>query len=460
MPNRNNRSSRNPFDLPTMADMEVPLPRSTAGELFPDGSCLELILRPESDEMEFAFVRGQKTSVGTSFEVDGHTYAPAPIDSSFLRATVLPSGLKAYGSTNQLFTEIRDLFTQFGFLEDVCLLASYFLLATWFTELLPIAPCFVINGPRSEALLLLDLLGCLVRRPLHFGEPERAVLSCLPYVLQPTLLFSDYSTKPRVKNLLAISSRRGYQLARGSNVVAAFYAKAIYCGAALANDDFGGAAIRAHLEVIRGRFPLLNSQNKLRIIAEFQPKLLAYRAATHVAVSQSEFDLPELSSDVRILARTLGVCVVGSPEIQAGLKRLLGSYDAGIRAERRYDVRYVAIESLFSFCHTRIDEKIYVGEVTKTVDEIQKSRGEGGAHSARQMGDVLRSLGFHAKRDGNGFSILLTENMRRYIHELARDFEIKALQESEGPCDLCTEYLAALGVTSDDGAGTGDTNGE
>jgi hypothetical protein len=34
------------------------------------------------------------------------------------------------------------------------------------------------------------------------------------------------------------------------------------------------------------------------------------------------------------------------------------------------------------------------------------------------------------------------------------------LQESEGPCDLCTEYLAALGVTSDDGAGTGDTNGE
>jgi hypothetical protein len=66
-----------------MADMEVPLPRSTAGELFPDGSCLELILRPESDEMEFAFVRGQKTSVGTSFEVDGHTYAPAPIDSSF-----------------------------------------------------------------------------------------------------------------------------------------------------------------------------------------------------------------------------------------------------------------------------------------------------------------------------------------------------------------------------------------
>ena len=381
---------------------ERPLRRSTAGELFPDGSCLDLILRSQSDQLELVYVRGKETSIDARPEVQGLIYVPVQIDPSFLRATVLPTELKTNKSTNELFTAIRKLFTDHGFSEDISLLATCFILATWFLEAHAIAPCLVICGPRSEALLLIDLLGCIVRRPLHFGDLERAILTCLPYELQPTLLLSHQSTRPRAKELLAISSRRGCQLARGTKVVNAFHSKAIYCGTALTNDDLGGGAIRIHLAPIRGHLPVLSPEDQLRIAKEFQPKLLAYRAGSHLAVSRSTFDLPELSSEIRILARTLGACVVGAPEIQADLKRILESHDAEARAEHWCDVRCVAIEALLAFCHTRPDAKVYVGEITAAIEEIQKNGGETGALEARQIGEILRSLGIHSKRDRLG----------------------------------------------------------
>jgi len=439
---------------------ERPLRRSTAGELFPDGSCLDLILRSGSDQPDLVYVCGEKTSIDAKFEVQGLIYVTAQIDPSFVRATVLPAELKAYESTSKLYTAIRDLFTERGFSKDVSVLTAHFAVATWLAELFVVAPCLVIGGPRSEALLLLDLLGCIVRRPLQVGDLERAILTCLPYELQRTLLLSHQSSRPRAKELLAISSHRGCQLARGTTVVNAFHSKAIYCGAPLTNDDLGGGAIRIHLSPIRGHRPALSPEDQLRIANEFQPKLLAYRAANHLAVNRSTFDLPALSSEIRVLARTLGACVVGAPEIQADLKRILESYDAEARAEHWCDVRCVAIEVLLAFCHTRPDAKIYVGEVTKSVDEIQQSRGEACALEARQIGEILRSLGIHSKRDGQGFSIVLTEKMRRQVHELARDFEVAPLDQSEPPCSLCAELLAAPGKTKVDIAESQEAKGE
>jgi len=444
MPTRNSGFSDDALDrLAEACGGERPLRRSTAGELFPDGSCLDLILRSKSDQLELVYVCGKKTSIDAKFKVQGVIYVPAQIDPSFLRATLLPADLKANKSTGDLFTAIRDLFTQHGFSDDVSLLATHFVFATWFPELLAIAPCLVIGGPRSEALLLLDLLGSVVRRPLHFGDLERTILTCLPYELQPTLLLRHQSSRPRAKELLAISSRRGCQLARGTNVVNAFHSKAIYCGTALTNDDLGGGAIRVQLAPIRGPLPVLSPEDQLRIAKEFQPKLLAYRAGSHLAVSRSTFDLPELSSEIRILARTLGACVVGAPEIQADLKRILESHDAEARAEHWCDVRCVAIEALLAFCHTRPDAKVYVAEITAAIEEIQKNSGETGALEARQIGEILRSLGIHSKRDRQGFSIVLTERMRRQVHDLARDFEVAPLEEGGASCSLCAELLAA-----------------
>ena len=418
--------------------------RWTLGELFPDGRSLDLIYNTESDQLELVYFEGPKTKIGATIDVRGHDYEVAQINRTFVCASVWPSRVEeSCGSTAVLFAAIRDVFAQCGFSEVVSVAAAYSVFSTWFSELLPIAPTLLIRGPQSEARYLLDILSCLVRRPLRFGELARSVLGCLPFALRPTLLFILQSERKKAREILSISSRPGCYLPRGTSIVNASYPKAIYVGAEFASDDFGGGVIPVHITPFRGRLPSLSASSRRQIADEFQPKLMAYRAGNHVAVSQSQFDAPEFTSETRILARALGSCVVGSPEVQAGLKNILGSCDEDARAEHWCDPRCIAAEALVSLAHTQPDAKVYVGEIRAAIVEIQKNRGETGALTARQIGEILRSLGIHSKRDGQGFSFVLTDKMRRQVHELARELEVAPLEQGEPPCSLCAELLAA-----------------
>jgi hypothetical protein len=69
-------------------------------------------------------------------------------------------------------------------------------------------------------------------------------------------------------------------------------------------------------------------------------------------------------------------------------------------------------------------------------------------------------MGMHSKRDGKGFSIVLTEKMRRQVHELARDFQIAPLEEGAASCGLCAELLAAPDKTKVDIAESEEAKGE
>lgn len=174
------------------------------------------------------------------------------------------------------------------------------------------------------------------------------------------------------------------------------------------------------------------------------------RAANHVTVRQSQFDLPELTPQTRVLARALRSCIVGSREVQAGLRNMLEACDEAARAAHSCDLRCIATQVLVSFAHSRPDAKVYVCEITEAIEGIQKIHGETGALEARRIGDTLRSLGIHSKRNGQGLSILLTENMRRQVHELARDFEVAPVEQGQPPCSLCAELLPTPGKTKVD----------
>ncbi|MGC1684820.1 MAG: hypothetical protein WA734_04310 [Candidatus Acidiferrales bacterium] len=120
---------------------------------------------------------------------------------------------------------------------------------------------------------------------------------------------------------------------------------------------------------------------------------------------------------------------------------MLAGVDEELAAERYCNPRCIAGEVLLTLAHARQDEKVYVREVSKMIEEVEESRGETGAVEPRKVGDVLRSIGVHPKRDRHGFSIVLTENLRRKIHELACEFEI-AVPEDNPKCSLCSELQA------------------
>jgi hypothetical protein len=69
-------------------------------------------------------------------------------------------------STGALFAAIKESIVNCGLSEHAAQVAVYFLLSSWFVEILPVAPFLLISGPRAEASLLLALLSRLVRHPV------------------------------------------------------------------------------------------------------------------------------------------------------------------------------------------------------------------------------------------------------------------------------------------------------
>jgi hypothetical protein len=59
--------------------------------------------------------------------------------------------------------------TRAGFPEDTIFPVPFFVLADWFSDVVPVALCLVIEGPWPEANLLLQIFECVLRRPLDLA---------------------------------------------------------------------------------------------------------------------------------------------------------------------------------------------------------------------------------------------------------------------------------------------------
>ncbi len=442
------KTSRTRIRDAATADRRSPI--ETGGELFADGASIELILDAETERLNLLLSDGENHSVGPRVEYGGRVYVPADLDRSILRALTWPTKRMPYGSTEQLFTALRDLLTNHGFPTEVALSTTYDVFATWFPECLPAAPCLVIAGPRPEANLLLQLLGCLVRHALPLAEVSRAGLCSLPMDLHPTLLIDLEHVSPSTRRLLSASNNPNAYVPRNEALVNLYCAKAIYRGDSLGDDVFSDAALRINLAPSRGRLPILDAKTQQEIATKLQSQLVAYRCRNVAKVRESQFDLPGFASVTRILARVLGGCIVDAPELQAGLVPLLEEQEQEIRAARWVDLRCVVIEALLYHCHHSQKESVHVGEIAFVVNTILKGRGETVQLEAKEVGGIVRSLGLSPKRDTKGWAIRLTDEVRRRIHRLARDFDVSAVREGVAMCPHCSEILGAGDIQNQD----------
>ncbi len=418
-------------------------PIYTSGEVFSDGASIELIQEAATQRLCLAVSDGEDCRIASQIEFRGRVYQPPDINPSILRAIKLPSQYGHFKSTAELFTSVQQLLMSRGFPEEAASIASYVSFATWCVEFLPVAPCLLIAGSRPEAVLLLQLLGCLVRRPLPLGEVTRRGLCSLPMDLQLTLLIDQKRISRSVWDLLSASNRRSANIVRNDGLVNILCAKAIYCGDAVQIDNFGDCTLQINLLPSHGRMPILDDKDEREISEEFQAKMLAYRSRNIAKVRESQFDLPNFSSGIRILGRALGASIVDAPEIQAGLCPLLRAYEEARKTSLWLDPRCVVIEAALYHCHEASNKRVLVGEITKTSSTIFRGRGEARQLEAREIGALLRALGLYAKRGGKGYALRLDDGVRRYIHQLAHRYEVATTQEGVAQCSHCAEILGA-----------------
>jgi len=348
----------------------------TIGEVFSDGTNIELIREAATGRMSLSSFDGKSHTVGNRVKAHGQLYLPAQIHPTILRAVTLPTRCGEYGSTNQLFAAVREKLTTSGFLDDVTLPTTHFVFASWFPEFSAVAPCLSISGPRSEAVYLLRLLGCLVRHPLRLAEITRAGLCSLPINLQLTFLIDQEPISRSTRSLLSASNHPGTYVPWKGGLADIYCAKAIYVGDGLAGGRVGDSALHVQLAPSRARLPILDANTDRMIADEFQGKMAAYRSQNIQRVRDSQFDLPRLASGTRVLARILGACIVDAPELQAGLEALLRDQEEQARASRWTDLRCVAIEAMLYYCHVEEEGKVYVGKAAGTASTILRGRRE------------------------------------------------------------------------------------
>ena len=262
--------------------------------------------------------------------------------------------------------------------------------------------------------------------------------------LQLTILFDLDHVSRSVRRLLSASNDRDAHILWKGALVNIYCSKVIYCGNTIGNCPFGDAVLQINLTPSRGPQPILDAKSRQGIVEHLQAKLLAYRQKNIEKVRASRFDLPQFNSTMRILARVLGACLVDAPELQAGLEPVLRRYEEHTQEERWLDARCVAIESMLFHCHTdKESEKLYVGKITTTASSILQGRGLISPFEPKAMGAILRSLGIFPKRDSQGYSVRLTDSTRRFIHRLARDFDVAAVQLGAARCPHCYEIFPA-----------------
>jgi hypothetical protein len=215
----------------------------------------------------------------------------------------------------------------------------------------------------------------------------------------------------------------------------------ICTGETLADEWIVDDVIQVAVAPSGGDFPIVDLQHLDDAGRELQAQLLQYRLQNFAKIKASTFDAPRLAYRARHIARTVGACIVDDPEVESRITSLFQDQDADSRVRDSTRISSVVIEAALALCHDKERSTALVGEMAAISNAIFKGRDETIELEARAVGSILRSIGLFTERIGSaGRGLLLTNDMRRRIHELAWRHNVLSVQhQSEGLCEYCEE---------------------
>jgi hypothetical protein len=439
MPNQR-RSHRSELQNPGCWQRSDPI--QTSGEFLPDGSVVELIRDASSGELRLLWCAGKDSRLATEFEFGGRSYRAPDLSSSMARAIPLPSSNSAYGSTEDLFGATLAAFSLYAISAEAARACTYFVFAAWCHRTAQPPPILTISGPPAEATRLLQVVACVVRRGLSVVELTSPGLATIVELLQPTLIIDARHLSAQSRRLLAASCRPGAYLVTRNSVVDLGVPRVLYVGPQPDPELSIDFALHVHLPASPDGHRLLTGREQKQLLAEFQPRFLGYRIRNLSVVRDSEFDVPELTDESRVVAGVLGACIEGAPGIQSGVRTLFEDRELEIRENRFTDPACIVIEVLLAHCHDPKRDEVRVKEVAEGTNSILKARGEIVEIDPRAVGPILDKLGVRREpRNRLGRRILLNARIKRRIHTLARDHKVESIEQVMSVCKLCKEVF-------------------
>ena len=430
----------------------------TGGKVFSDRSMLELVRIPDG-ELQFLIWNGKSAKIAGHFARNGETFVPLRVDPTMLRSLQLPSNTAEYGSTRKLFTEISGLISRVTPVGDgVVQPLTFAVFATWLADCLPVAPSlWIVAPPTTRAAPLAQLLGLLCRRALVVNDISSAGFHSLPMDVAPTLLTEMFQPTRRVLNLLRASNRHGAFIAADGKAVDAFCAKIVFAPEPLRDPASAGFPLELVLSPTRTFGPLMSSAEAERIAGEYQDKLLHYRLSNWAKLRTPAFDLSQFTVPMQELAYSLAASIVDDDELQSQVVPFLKPLDSEIRVDRASLLPAIVLEVLLARCHSTTGQNFPVADLTADVNTVLRGRGEILEVSPEHIGWTLRALSLHTDfLPGGRKGLILLNDVRKKIHDLAAAYGVRALRElpAKMDCSLCVALAAQEKLEAKTSVGT------
>lgn len=419
-------------------------PIETLGEVFADGSFLEVVHDPsDRDALNLMLFDGETAQIAPRVEHDNQIYAARKVDPAIARELNLPAEFRPKESTAQLAADIIDLVQKYGGLdEEAAELVTLFLFAVWLMDALPAAPTLVIIGPETrEVNQLLAVVKCLARHCLLLTEITANGLGSLPTDLGLTLAIDQSEFNDPLQRLLNTSRKHTVKIARNGTLWSPRFSKALRC-----DTHFEAALVRGARLVIAPsgrRVALLDDREQSRIATEFQPRLLSFRFANYATVRARISEDANSNPAAPAPAGALPAAKFEDVDLHAKIRDLVADNLADTGEERWTDPGNVLIEAMLISCHIPGQMERYMGQYADVMMTILSARGEERKILPNQVGPMIRALGLKTEpRDSQGVRLILTDNVRKKIHKLARDFEVPSNESLIGGCVHCDAFKA------------------
>ena len=412
----------------------------TGGQVFSDGSALELIQGP-TGELQLLSWDGKSSRIAAQFVRGDETFVPLHVDPALLRSMWLPSHILKYGSTRKLFAEISGLIsqtTQAG--ESVVLPLTFYVFATWLADSLPSAPfVWIITPLTTNAALLRQLLVLLCRRAFVVSDISPVKFQSLPMDLEPTLITEIFQPTRPVLNSLRASTRHGAFVA-GGKVMDAFCPKVVFAPEPLRDPASAGFPLELALPPAREYVPPISAPEAERIAREYQAKLLGYRLLNRAKVHAPTFDMNQFTVPMQEMAYCLAGPIADDNDLQSKIVPFLKPLDREIRADFASLPPAILLEVLLARCHSGNGMDFPVTEITRSVNTVLQGRGNVLETSPETIGWTLRALGLHTRfLNGGKKGLALPHEVCEKIHVLAASYGVRTLRELPGKpdCPLC-----------------------
>ena len=428
---------------------------------FPDGTVAELIRDPESPgHTLFACYKDGAISYTDELSTADEDILPTPLRGTLKRLR-LAHRAEPPGSLKALVFSISDLIQRCVSLSNSqAFILAHFVVSTWITQRLPIAPYVAVVGlPQTGKTTLLRVLALLCRRALLSSDLSVQALCHVCDSIQPTLILDD--VPHNLCRLLRAGNTRNTPVFRGSQSWDLFGPKVLAWTSLPDDYALNSRCLIFSMDEAQDTSHLIRPDAPEIIAAadDIQAKLLYFRLETlargngaieaeHLPqpnVEDQDSKTPESTHTLRPRMRDLYEALAAPFSNDPGQCKLLENWMRGADLADREPLppeESAVLATLYGAAHQgNQSDRLCITDLTKLVNLRLAAAGERLRVKPRRIGSVLSSFGFSDRcRTSRGWAIRLEVDDRKRIHHLSERYGMDRAEfeiESFTKCSLC-----------------------